>query len=407
MSNVLKTKPGFRCYLRRAIVRLEFRPNREGVDMKVPHEMKNRKWGISVALALLLAAFPALAQNQSTGSAGTVEPLPGYPVDPPAQSTDQSPDQSPATQSPADQSPADQPPPAQPPVAQPPVTQRPTESSQQPRPRPLPIAPPQATPQANQPVPAELTLPEGAIVPVRITGWLSSEQNHIGDTFSASLDQPLIVNGWVIARKGQTVVGRVTTVKKSGHFGSVSQLGVELTMFNLVDGQQVEVQTKLVQNSGRSTTGPDVAAVGATTGVGAAIGAAADGGYGAGLGAGIGAMAGLAGVMVSHGSPTIIRPETLLTFQLASPVTVNTVNSQVAFQPVRQSDYRGDQDAYASSDRPRRDRPALAYPPPPAYPYPYYPYSPYYYGGGYYPGPVIGLGFGFGPRYGYYRGFRR
>jgi hypothetical protein len=368
--------------------------------MKISSHIKYKAlFTAALALALFGAPQISLAQNQSAHAEDNVQPLPGYPVEPSAQAPDASAQQQPPAQN-QDPAPAAQPQaePAPPPPSGPPAAAQ--------------SAPPA---QPAQPVPAQLTLPAGTIIPVRITGWLSSEQNKPGDTFSASLEQPLVVNGWVVARKGQTVIGRVTTVKKAGHFGSVSELGLELSMVTLVDGQQVSVQSKLVQNSGPSTAGRDAATVGVPTGLGAAVGAAADGGYGAGLGAGIGAIVGLAGVMTSHSGATVVRPETLLSFQLASPVAISTEQSRVAFQPARPSDYRGDQDAYGPGNRPSlRERggaypdPAVAYPPPyyPYYPYPYYPY----YGWGYYPGPVIGLGFGwgFGPRYGYYgRGFRR
>jgi hypothetical protein len=347
-------------------------------------------WSVALALALFGGPSLASAQNQSARTDDNVQSLPGYPVDPPAA---QAPDSSPSQQQSQEQAP-EAPAPGPPQTAPAPPRQFGTPPTAQ-------SAPPA---QPTQPVPAQLTLPSGTIVPVRITGWLSSEQNHPGDTFSASLDQPLVVNGWVVARKGQTVIGRVTTVRKAGHFGSMSELGLELSMLTLIDGQQISVQSKQVQNSGRSTAGPDAATVGVTTGVGAAVGAAADGGYGAGLGAGIGAMVGLAGVMTSHGSPTVVRPETLLTFQLGSAIAINTEQSRVAFQPVRPSDYRADQDAYAPANRPSLRGRSEAYPPPAvAYPYPY-PYYPYYdYGWGY-PGPVIGLGFGFGG-YGYGRGY--
>src|SRR5437764_389959 len=64
-------------------------------------------------------------------------------------------------------------------------------------------------------VPLRLTLSAGTVIPVRSTEWLSSDSNRPGDTFSAVLDQPLIVDGWVVARHGQTVIGRVAVAEKA------------------------------------------------------------------------------------------------------------------------------------------------------------------------------------------------
>jgi hypothetical protein len=263
---------------------------------------------------------------------------------------------------------------------------------------------PDATPQNGDPsgsaVPATITLPAGTMIPVRINEWLSSDKNQSGDRFSASLEQPLVANGWVVAVRGQIVTGRVALAKKAGRVSGVSQLGVELSELTLVDGQVLPAQTQLLQTSAGTSNGRDAAGVATTTGVGAAIGAAAEGGEGAAIGAGAGAVAGIIGVLTTRGKATVILPEAMLTFRLEVPLSISTERSQLAFQPVRSSDYRGDQDAYAN---PRRR--VLTGPP---YPRPYYYYPDPWYGYGYYPGPYIGFG-SYGPRYygGFRGGFRR
>jgi len=258
--------------------------------------------------------------------------------------------------------------------------------------------------QPNQAVlPQTLTLPAGTVVRVRIDEWLSTDSNLTGDSFSAVLDQPIVVGGWVVARRGQAQTGRVSLVKKGAHGGGASQLGVDLPELTLVDGQQLPLQTQLFQTSDGNSEGRNVAAVGTTTGMGAVIGAIAGGGTGAAIGAGIGVTAGIIGVMSTPGKPTVIPPETVLSFRLQAPVTISTDKSQFAFQPVTQSDY----DSHSAQGRPRMARPG---PPPPysyyPYPYPYaypYAYGPYPYA--WYPAPYVGFGYygGFG-RYG---GFRR
>src|ERR1700746_2656340 len=77
---------------------------------------------------------------------------------------------------------------------------------------------PQAKAQPNQAVPPQsLTMPAGTIVRVRVDEWISTDRNVIGDSFSAVLDQPIVVDGWVVARRGQAQTGRVSLVKKGGH----------------------------------------------------------------------------------------------------------------------------------------------------------------------------------------------
>jgi hypothetical protein len=252
--------------------------------------------------------------------------------------------------------------------------------------------------QPAQAVPGTLTVPAGAIVVVRINEFLSSDKNQIGDAFTGELEQPIIVNGWVVARRGQVVTGKVKEAQKAGRVKGVSQLGVELTDMTVVDGRQVPVLTELWKGSGGTTHGQDAATVVGGTGLGAAIGAAADWGRGAAIGAGAGAAAGIATVLLTRGRPTILAPETELSFRLVDPVRIDTTQGQQAFLPVTQEDYQGGRFE-------RRGPPRLArgYP---GYPCGYY--SPCYA----YPG-YVGFyeGFGWGPRFrgGFMggRGFRR
>ena len=252
-------------------------------------------------------------------------------------------------------------------------------------------------PQANVNVPGSLALPSGTVIKIRINEWLSSDKNVVGDGFSATLDQPVIADGFVVARRGQSVMGRVTEARKAGRVKGTSELGVTLSELTIVDGQQIPIQTQLLQSSAGTSNGRDTVAVATTTGVGAAIGAAANGGTGAAVGAGAGMVASVIGVLVTRGRQTLLPPETLLTFQLQGPITISTEHSQFAFQPVTQADLDASA-SYGQRGRFAGERPAG--PPPGYYPYPY-PY-PYYYG--YYPTPLY---FGFyGGRYGYGR-FRR
>jgi hypothetical protein len=250
----------------------------------------------------------------------------------------------------------------------------------------------------DQAVPPELVLPAGTLVLVRLSDPLSSDRNNPGDSFTAVLDQPLVAQGWVVARRGQAVVGQVTAAQKAGRVQGVSQLALELTGVVTVDGSQLSVHTELVQASAGTSQGRDAAAIGTTTGIGAIIGAAAGGGEGAAIGAAAGAAAGIAGVLSTRGQPTVLYPETLLTFRLLDPATITTQQAQQAFRPVNQADY-GSTSAVESSPRPLG--PTESYPPPYYYP-PYYPpyyYSPYYYYPYYYyPGYGFYGFYGYGPR---------
>jgi len=255
-------------------------------------------------------------------------------------------------------------------------------------------AQPAPPPPAN--VPPQLTIAPGTFVTVRLNQLLSSDHNQAGDAFSASLVNPIVVNGIVVADRGQTIQGRVSEAQKAGRVSGTSRLGVELTDLSLVDGDQVPLHTSLVNRNGRTSEGRDAVGIGAATGIGAIIGAGAAGrhdqGEGAAIGAGAGAAAGIIGVLLTRGKPTYLSPEQVLTFRVENPIVISTDRAPQAFRYVGAGDYQAPQ-----------PRPYAPRSPAPAYYGAGYPvYGPGwgpYYGYPYYYGPSIGIGFG-----GYYGG---
>jgi len=351
------------------------------------------------ALSLFAASMVAWAQTQ--GPAQPINPPTGaseQPLSPPPTTTEQPASPQPAT---PEQPPSPPPTPPEQPASPPPTTPGWHRFS----PQPAPPAPPEApAPQADPtpaPVPEHITIPAGTFVTVRVDQFLSSDKNQNGDAFSATLARPLVADGLVVSRRGQTLGGRVVDAKKAGRVKGVSHLQIALNTLTLADGQQVPVQTELTSITGTTSNGRDAGAILTTTVTGAAIGAAADWGPGAAIGGGAGLVAGVVGVLVTRGHPTIIYPESQLTFRLAKPVTFSTERAPQAFVDARSLNVQR-----ASTQGPPQG------PPPPGYqgggyppPYYYGPYYPYYWGPGFgffYEGGFYGRGF-----YGRGYGFRR
>jgi hypothetical protein len=368
--------------------------NVEQTSRKVSKQWNGRTIGV-LALGILLSGLPSLAKQGQQNPPDQHNPPATAPANSPQTQQDQAMPPQQDQQAQQDQQQQDQS--AQPQNQQAQDQQQGQQPDQQAAPPPppdqsgpLPPAPApqyeqQAPPAQSYPrvrpanLPDALTIPAGTVIQVRTPDWLSSDHNKTGDEFIATLVQPIVVDGWVVMRRNQNIVGNVTDAKRAGRVKGVSKLQLELSKLTLVDGQLLPVQTTLLNASAGTSKGRDAAAIGITTGTGAAIGAAAAGGPGAAIGAGAGFVASVAGVLLTRGKPTIIPPEDVLTFRLESPVTISTVRSNVAFRPVTSQDYA---QAKPAPPRPRLVRP---YPPPPygyyAYPYGPYPYPAYY---GYY-----------------------
>jgi hypothetical protein len=309
---------------------------------------------------------PPVAQDQ------TAPPTQGYPSDPQAQDPSQPVDRSDAYGQPQSGS--------QQPGAQ-------QVSPQQPGPQQNDRPPAARMNPPRYGLPPQVTIRPGTFVTVRTDQPLSSDRNQEGDTFAATLTQPIVVDGVVVAQRGQTVMGRVAEAKKAGRAAGVSHLSLQLTGLTLADGTQAGIQSQMVTRNGQTSVGNDVAAVGTTTAVGAGIGAAADWGRGAAIGAGAGAVVGIAGVLLTRGHPTVVYPETLLSFRIDTPVTVDTTRAPQAYRYVDPYEY----------DRPAQTQ-VVRRPPAPGYGYGYGAPPPYYGGGGWY-GPGYGYGYGYGYPY--------
>lgn len=248
---------------------------------------------------------------------------------------------------------------------------------------------------AYGPVPAQLTVRPGTYITVRINQPLSTAHNQPGDAFSASLARPLVVDGIVVALRGEMIGGHVVESQRAGRVQGTSRMVIQLTDLTLVDGQQVPIRTQLINRSGPTSVGSDAGAIAGTTAVSAAIGAGADYGRGAAIGAGAGAAAGLIGVLLTRGHDTHITPESVLTFKIETPVTISTERGAQAFRYVESEDYDR---VYQTEPRPLAGRPGCGpygCGPPPR---PYYGYPNF--------GPRIS--FFYGSRFGYSRhGYRR
>jgi hypothetical protein len=156
------------------------------------------------------------------------------------------------------------------------------------------------------------------VLTIRTTRELSTKTAKTGDAFSAVLEEPISVDGWVVAGQGAKADGRVVEADKGGRVKGKASLSIELTSLTLADGRKVEIVTSPVSNEAAANRKKDAAKVGIAAGAGAAVGAIAGGGQGAAIGALVGGGAGAA----LRGEAAVIAAETVVSFELRSPVTI-------------------------------------------------------------------------------------
>jgi hypothetical protein len=166
-----------------------------------------------------------------------------------------------------------------------------------------------------------VTISEGTPIKVRTETALSTKSAKTGDSFTATLAEPIMIDDKVVAPSGAQVEGLVVNSDPGGRVKGVAILSVRLTRLHVGD-HDVKIDTGVVARRARTTKRKDAAEVGIGAGIGAAIGAIAGGGQGAAIGAASGGAAGGGVVLATHGEPASIGAESVLTFKLTAPVTV-------------------------------------------------------------------------------------
>ncbi len=150
---------------------------------------------------------------------------------------------------------------------------------------------------------------------------VSSKTSNPGDSFEASIAEPVVVGDKVVIPKGSKATGTVTGAKSAGKFKGNAAISVTLSTVT-VHGEEYRLKTTEVTEAGKGRGKRTAVGAGGGAAVGAIIGALAGGGKGAAIGAGAGAGAGTAGAVFTGDKDITISPETKLTFELREPLEV-------------------------------------------------------------------------------------
>ena len=202
-----------------------------------------------------------------------------------------------------------------------PVTADSSRSAPQPPAGDPPPAPETRSAPPTPPPPHKVTVEQGAQLSIRLVDAIDTEKNKLGDTFHATLNSPLSVDGEEVVPAGSDVTGHIVELKSAGKFAGQSVLVLQLDSI-AVGSRTYNIQTDQYKKQGSSRGKNTAEKVGGGAIIGGIIGAIAGGGKGAAIGAAAGGGVG-GGVQAATKSQQIKLPsETVLNFTLQAPVTV-------------------------------------------------------------------------------------
>jgi hypothetical protein len=171
------------------------------------------------------------------------------------------------------------------------------------------------------PRPRPIVVPAETVISVVLDESLSSKTSTPGQNFSASVREPVEVDGRVAIPKGARATGVVRDAKAAGRFKGGASL--ELTLASIeIHGTSYDVHTTAPNETSKGKGKRTAALVGGGAGGGALIGGLAGGGKGALIGGLIGAAAGTGGAGLTGNRDITLPAETPITFKLVDPLEI-------------------------------------------------------------------------------------
>lgn len=171
-------------------------------------------------------------------------------------------------------------------------------------------------------VPADVKIPAGTTLAIRINQHISVKTSSPGDRFDGEIVDPVAGdNNQIIVPKGTPVGGVVAAAHKRGHFKGASILQLRLTSMTL-NGTRYPLDTSSLTRTKKGKGKRSAAFIGGGSGLGMLIGGLATGGTGLLIGGLAGAGAGTAAAGLTGNGDIDIPSESIIHFRLADALQI-------------------------------------------------------------------------------------
>lgn len=193
------------------------------------------------------------------------------------------------------------------------------------------------------------TVPVGTTLHCRLTQTLSTKLNFQNDLFTATVTEPLFIDGHDVIPVGSTLEGRIARLERPGRIKGVGEMRLLAEKLTFPDGRSFPLNAILVNaysmegarvvGEEGSVKGPssrlkDLEEVGLGMGGGGFLGTIIGGFHGAVIGGAVGGMAGFVDTLRRRGRDLTLPQGTQLNYQFTRELVVSS-------EPPRQTASRG------------------------------------------------------------------
>jgi hypothetical protein len=170
--------------------------------------------------------------------------------------------------------------------------------------------------------PADINVPAGTNLAIRINQHISVKTSRAGDHFDGEVVEPVAgQNGNVVIPRGTPVGGIIDASHRRGHFKGSSILALRLTSLTL-NGNRYRLDTRDLTRTKKGKGKRSAAFIGGGSGLGMLVGGVATGGVGLVVGGLAGAGAGTALGGLTGNRDIEIPSESIVHFRLANDLVV-------------------------------------------------------------------------------------
>ena len=181
-------------------------------------------------------------------------------------------------------------------------------------------------------------VPAGTTLHCRLAETISTKLNYQGDRFTASVTEPLIIDGYDVIPVGSTIEGRIARLQRPGRIKGVGEMRLAVEQITFPDGHSYALNAVLLNTYGAEGTRVvgqegnlkgsnsklrDLEEIGIGMGGGGFLGTLIGGFHGAVIGGAIGGGAALMDTFRRRGKELTIPAGTQLNYQLTRALEVN------------------------------------------------------------------------------------